>query len=287
MCIFSLASVFSATIAWFSMVQQQAAANDHMPVEKLERFSKISYYQFTGVPTDESCSFSLTPYASLTYNYETESFSKPVDGEGHELEGFDFVMATYDPMNKHKPMLVIAELVGDINTSSTTALQVVGKTTTTGFLGEKDSQTKLPKYKLGPATQEKPSLLIETISGTEYYPLSSAVCFKSKGFSQDEYEAWIDGKTSYDVTLSQFDDPIDHNFVDVYTDSNNNEVTKFYNESRIYNSGNNAVVKYIAIVVDYYDAAVECIYSTYLGDTTLEATGYSLHYTCDWKWEIG
>ena len=116
MCIFSLASVFSATIAWFNMMQQEAAYNEAMSVEVTERFSNISYYNFTGTPTDDSCNFSLTPYASISYNQSTKKFDKPVDGNGNELQSFDLVMQQYDPMNKHKPILVIAELIENVDT---------------------------------------------------------------------------------------------------------------------------------------------------------------------------
>lgn len=287
MCIFSLASVFSATIAWFNMMQQEAAYNEAMSAEVTERFSKISYYNFTGTPTDDSCNFSLTPYASISYNRNTKKFDKPVDGSGNELQSFDLVMQQYDPMNKHKPILVIAELIENVDVLNGVGVQVIAKTSTTDFLGAKDENHQ-NKYSLGSDS----ALKIDTVGGVDYYPLSSVACFRSKAFSADDYNSWISGKSSYEVTGLTSNDttwkhPIDHNFSEADVD---HDSSSFYNESTVYRSDSavNRYIKYIAVVVDYYDIAVEYIYSTFLGNDTLENDyNYILNFTCDWRWEIG
>ena len=128
------------------------------------------------------------------------------------------------------------------------------------------------------------------------------VCFRTKAFSTAEYNAWINGASSYAITglsLPQPDEvqgnetpttwlnPVDHNFAEADVDADS---SSFEQESTVYRSDpeGSAVVKYIAIIVDYYDLAVEYIYSTFLGNTVLENNyQYILNFTCDWKWEIG
>lgn len=297
MCIFTLASVFSASFAWFEMIKNVDENASNMPVEKKERFSKISYYNYTGTPTDDACNFSLTPYASITYNAATKTFNQPVNGQGQTIESFDLVMDQYDPMNKHKPILVIAELSEDVDTANSLGVQVIARTTTTDFLGRKNEQHQT-KYTLG----SNCPLKVASENGTDYYPLSSVICFRTKAFSTAEYNAWISGSSSYAVTglsLPQPEDaeqnetpttwlnPVDHNFAEADVDADS---SSFEQESTVYRSDpeGSAVVKYIAIVVDYYDLAIEYIYSAFLGNTTLEQDyDYILNFTCDWRWEIG
>ena len=296
MCIFTLFSVFSASIAWFEMIRKTGGDADIMPIDKFERFSKISYFDFVGTPTDSACSFNMKPFASITYDLESRTFNKPVDGDGNQINGFNFQMQTYDPMNKHKPVLVLAELVSDVDTSNTTGVQVLAKTETEGFVGAKNTNS-LPAYKLG--SSNTPNLIIYTddtnpSDPVDYYPLSSVINFRSKAFSQNEYNSWVNGKTTYDVTLNNTwiepvagdsEKPNLKNFVYVDPDA---DVSQFQQESIVYSSGTGPTVKYIAVVVDYYDAAIEYIYSTYLGDSVLEETyEYLLNFVCDWKWEIG
>ena len=279
MVIFSLFTCFSGAFAWFTGIRNQNKDVDDFEVGIREYFSKISYHQFTGNPTDSNCSFNKKPIASLTYNPTTREFNKPVNGDGEEINSFKFQLDTYDPMNKHKPMLVLAELSEDVDTSrgNVTAL---ANTTTDGFLGKKDSEN-LPYYNLD---HSQPNLIVETVNEVDYYPLSSVVNFKSMAFSQDEFDDWDGESSTYDITISETSDPIDHNFVTV---DNNLDVSHFYQESHIYDSGFEATVKYIAIVVDYNDAAIEYIYSTFLGDDAMESREYLLDFVCDWKWEIG
>ncbi len=68
---------------------------------------------------------------------------------------------------------------------------------------------------------------------------------------------------------------------------NSDDSTSFNPEPYLYTSYANTSVKYISIIVDYYADAVEYIYSTYLGNETLETELESeLHFLCDWGLEI-
>lgn len=292
MTIFSLAAIFAATYAWFSMNKEVGDSGTSVNVGYTEYFSKISYHQFLEdpVPSDSGCNFSLTPYVSMTYNARTKTFNTPTNGAGQNVnDGFDLVMEQYDPMNKHKPVLVLAELSQDVTCTSGKGVRVNGTTSTLDFLGRKDDNTHQAKYYF----DREPSLKMNTIGGIDYYPLSSVVCFKARAFSQTQYNTWVSGESAYVVTgLNETENPkwlgpADHNFSEADVDS---DVSYFYNESIIYSSdySGDTTVKYIAIVVDYYDLAIEYIYSTYLGNDILEGTySYILHFACDWVWEIG
>lgn len=275
--IFSLFSVCTGVFAWFTAIKDVKNDNEVFSVVNVEKLQKISYHQFVGTPTDNNCSFNKTPVASVTYNQETKSFDKPKNGSGQTIDSFTFSLDPYNPMNKHKPMLVLIELSEEFNPSLDSGLAVVASTETTDFLGAKDDN-HLPKYDLGPTS----ALKIRTVNNTTYHPLSSAVVFRSMSFSTSEYNTWA-STANYEITIENTDEP-DHNFV--FVDPERDE-SEFYEESTIYSSDENETIKYIAIVVDYHDSALEYIYSAFLGDPFLEANDYVLHFTCDWIWEIG
>ena len=294
MTIFSLFALFMGTFAWFTANTAIDNSGASINVKVKGKFAKISYHQYTGTPTEASCSFNKTPVASLTYNWETHSFDKPKNGAEQEIDSFTLPIAQYDPINKSKPVLVLIELTGEFNAESGTPVYVNAYTDTEGFLGAKEerqgSTTKFPIYNLDGT---EPNLLIETEdTSKDYYPLSSVIQFKSFGFDDAYYESW-NANSTYNVTYTNTRSPVDHNFVYVDHDADESD---FEQSSNIFDSSstNSAVyytdvkkVKYIAVIVDYYDAAIEYIYSTFLGDETLEDTyEYVLNFVCDWEWEI-
>ena len=275
--IFSLFSVCTGVLSWFYSVRETNDESEEFLVTNYEKLYKVSYHQFVGTPNDTNCSFNKTPVASITYNQETRKFDKPKNGSGQTIDSFTFSLDPYDPMNKHKPMLVLIELSEEFNSAVDSDISVLASTDTTDFIGAKNTN-HLAKYQLGPSSELK----VRTVNNTTYHPLTSAVTFRSMAFSNSEYNTWA-GSTNYNVTLENTDEP-DHDFV--FVDPERDE-SSFYNQSLVYSSLAEDVVKYIAIVVDYNDSALEYIYSTFLGNPFLEENEYILHFACDWIWEIG
>ena len=277
MTIFSLFAMVMGTFAWFSTVKEVSNSGANINVLVKGKFLKISYHQYVGVPTAAAASFNKTAFASLEYNWTTHSFDTHSD--------FTFTMNQYDPMSKNKPVLVLIELTGDIVTSTQGSVYVKALTETAGFLGAKDDTKHQPVYKLdGTSPNLKIKSAVVDAQTVDYYPLSSVIKFRSQAFSDSQFTTRFKNSSTYDITIDDTAEPVDHNFtfVDV-----NADVSRFYQSSEIYDSGTNTTVKYIAIVVDYNDAAIEYIYSTYLGDPTLENSyDYILNFLCDWKWEI-
>ena len=65
------------------------------------------------------------------------------------------------------------------------------------------------------------------------------------------------------------------------------EVTNFVQNTSVYSSPAGKHIKHIALVIDYYADAIEFIYSTYLGNRTLENYFNGiLNFTCDWTMVI-
>ena len=290
MAIFSLFTCFTGAFAWFTATRQANNASDDFKVDRLSKLTKISYHQFTGSPSSSACSFNKTPFAYMEYDSTTKQFSTPKNGSDEEMASFNLEMAQYNPLEKNKPVLVLAEFDRDYNTASNSKVTVAARTDTADFMGVKDNNHQ-PKYVLGATA---PTGLAKVINDEDYYPLSSVVGFRSFALSSSEYTTWS-GESAYNVTIANTMAP-DHNFSDADTDA---DESSFEPRCTIYDSDNEALntdgddetyktVKYVAIVVDYNDAAIEYIYSTYLGDDVMENTyEYVLNFMCDWVWEIG
>lgn len=323
-CIFSLLVTFSGAFAWFVANKEQNNQQNDFKVEKTDRLLKVSYHQYVGVPSETTCSFNKTPYASITYNSLTKEFDNPKNGAGQEIDSFNLEMDSYDPMNKYKPILVLAELDREYNTVNEGDVEVIARTDTTDFMGKKDNSHQ-PKYNLGSTA---PTMKMETRDSIDYYPLSSVANFRSFALSSSAYTTWS-STTNLEVNLNNTMAP-DNNFSEADTDADSSsfqQVCNIYDStpsdfstSKAYKVGervtyNDATyqchtavtsigawtgntnwtaissdtnVKYVAIIVDYNDAAIEYIYSAYLGDEMMEETyEYILHFLCDWVWEIG
>lgn len=323
-CVFSLLVSFSGAFSWFLMNREVKNTNDSFSIDKKDRLYKVSYHHFVGTPTEDNCSFNKTPYAYITYNSLTKEFDKPRNGADQEIDSFTLEMATYNPMNKYKPVLVLAELDDEYNTASEGAVSVVAKTKTTDFMGKKDNN-HLPKYNLGSVA---PTMKMETRAGVDYYPLSSVANFRAFGMSESQYQTWA-STSNYSVNIADTMAPR-NNFTEADNDldvstftqtcdiySSNPEtfsITRKYKVGeRVTYNGNvykchkavtitgswtdntnwtqisaDTNVKYVAIIVDYNDAVIEYIYSAYLGDKTMEDVYlYVLNFLCDWVWEIG
>lgn len=275
MSIFSLASVFAATYAWFAMNTAVDATGMQITTGIKGKFSKISYHQMTTASADEY-HFNKTPTAYMTFDWSTMTLSSPKDGNDQTLASFDLVMGAYNPLDQVKPVLVLIELDKEYNTSTEGNVVVKGVTETTGFLGEKDAN-KQPEHTLGE------DLILKVAGGHDYYPLSSVVTFRNTSFSSEAYATWNSNST-YDITLADTSPSSDRDFTVV---DNLNDTSSFEDNITIYDSGNNTTLKYIAIVVNYKPTAIEYIYSTYLGDPVLGGTYEdTLYFTCDWVWEI-
>ena len=289
MTIFSLLAVFVGSIAWFTNYTNVDNTGQSVKMNFVGKFNKISYHSYSSVNevslgggnTRIDYSFTKKPEAYIEYDWENHTVKQPRDGDNKLIPDGNFLIELnqYDPMHPYQPMMVLIELDAQYDTSASNEdVYVKAITDVDGFLGAKNAQ-KQPKYELGADCD----LLVDTIDGVDYYPLSSVASFRAKCFSSSQFTTWDSGST-YDLTSLNTTVPVNHNFVTVDHDA---DISNFYESSEIYNSNHTDIVRYIAVIVDYNPSAIEYIYSTYLGDDTLEGTyDYILNFMCDWVWEI-
>ena len=129
-----------------------------------------------------------------------------------------------------------------------------------------------------------------------FYALSSVSRFYSFGISQAQYNSLVGEGPSF--TIGDGTSRLDFNSLigtnpnraeDFVIVDNDAETSSFDDDqtANVFSAIPDETIKYVALFIDYYPDAIEYIYSTYLGDTTLEAfyDGY-LFYECDWAMEV-
>ena len=277
--IFSLLAVFTGSLAWFQTIKQQRDDASTLKVKDVSgKFKQMTFHTLAEngktVSTNESqCSFKFnkTPVGTISYNWSTKQFN-PTGTTSITLQ-------PYETLDRYQPMLLLVELqeeyedlqAGDLLISAT-ADHVEGK----GFIGARDETTNEPLYDLSSSD-------IYTVNNNvKYYWLSSVIRFFSKSFNNSTFTTFSSAAT-YDFTLGNMDNQA--HFVNI---DSSDETSSFTESIDIYSSPASSSVKYIAVIIDYFPDAVEFIYSTFLGDATLESAeyDYELNFLCDWNMEV-
>ena len=283
--LFSLVTVFTATIAWFSLNKTINSNGMKAIVTKLS--GRLDYVEFHDISSiegeneDKVYHFDKDVFTTITYNYENETATYDNDDI--------FVMNDYTPLNQEHPLLVLFAFKLDILTEYEGDIFIRGNTGIEHFLGSatKTGDVVAPTYPLGagsPALVKHVSNAHHNGYGDDYYASSSIVDFKYHALSSTDYATWYAGDT-LDFGYDELYQSEDRTFVNI--DSDDPEDVSFNSHPYLYKSPSGVTVKYVAIVVNYYAEAISMIYSTYIGDTLLEDTFEGdLLFACDWSMEV-
>ena len=284
--LFSLVAVFTATIAWFCLNAKISGSGMGIKgSDDVGRLNKIEIYEFVET-LDKSgvsnYSFNRTPSATV-YG-------------GDSIEDEVFRMGDYNPLNTEHPLLILFTLRTEFVTKAVGDMYIKGLTSATGFLGATDPDTGLPYYNLGNTSPTlkrgvKTVTFIDEITGEEVtkevdcYPLSSAVNFKCAQYSSAQYSSLITNSTTGRIDVPTNSIALSESFVNF---ASSGAGITFKQDPMIYSSsGDGSSVQYIAMVVNYDGNAISAIYSTYLGNATLEGQyGGQIYFTCDWLLEV-
>ena len=269
MSIFSLTSVFSACIAWFAMNKNTNAEGAQVSVEPASGyFYKLSIHNAV-VVSDDQYRFDTNPWGTIQIeNWRTRRLITNFSSDS-------CFMGSYDYLEKTHPVLFLFQL-GDYSVESYTAtakepICIKATTETDYYIGDNAAERTI-----------YPTDEID-ISQGHFNPLSSVVKYSSKVFASTAALNAI--KTENSVTLSNVTyDTYDFtpnqltgagSFVEF---DNQDSYTSFEQEPVIY-STTSATVKYVAVVFDYYELAMETIYGVFMGNEVLSDT---ISFTCDW-----
>ena len=300
--IFSLLVVFVGTFAWFqTTLNQEGHKGDDFEISVLEgRLKNIYFHKSTDVTVNQSTgkptSFTFNPAycGKITYNWATETANYSGDTS--------ISLDEYTPLDHDHPLLMVFELDNAYASTYDGEIFISAKTSTAGFLGARDnSSIHAPVYGLTTTGVYQTKTVGTTTN--YYYALSSVANFyctdsNSELYNKDEEEnnttlvnsvyAYADLRNRDQSIAARKTDPTavvpDLSFTSI---NNSDETSSFKQNPTIYTSKINTNVKYICVILDYYSDAVEYIYSTFLGNDTLEYTFHNeLNFLCDWGLEV-
>ena len=281
-CLFCLLTVFTGTFSWFQSIVQVANSAGGMEID--DEAGKLDYIEFhhaSSIDYDNNgfataYHFSKTVSGTISYDWSTGQAS--ADGDT------SFDLDAYSPMDVNHPVLMVVALRREYPLAAAGLIKITSTTETEDFIGARENS--MPVYDL-----DDPDVYIDTrtIDGqsTHIYPLSSVVQFYSKDFSASEYNTHSSAST-LDYTLGNGANDLGDafGFVSVNNEAETSTFTQTVDSYTSVQDANKSV-QYISIIIDYYPDAIEFIYSTFLGDETLEDEyDYNLYYTCDWAMEI-
>lgn len=293
MTIFSLFAATLGAFAWFAgKVQDAKNADEFIVTVNTGRFKNLYFHQHTSKVIDTttfkpvSYTFDSTPVGHISYNWDTQTATYVGN------TGID--MVDYTPLDFAQPILLVFELNDTYTLGNAGEIYIDAKTEEEDFLGARD-ENNAPVYDLTTDYYKK--------EGSDYYyALSSVINFYCTDSATELYNKNGDTNTTLiNTTYTVADlkskescaaakeaDPTavepDLTFTTIDNDTDDSSFNK---HPSIYKSEANSTVKYISIIIDYYSDALDYIYSTFLGNDTLETDFEShLEFLCDWGLEI-
>ena len=281
--LFSLVSVFAASIAWFSMNKEVNTNNQEVNIETVSgRLSNVYFHAFNDDDDEDgNFNFEKTPFASYEYDWANGVCSVTKSGTDA-----DWNLEDYSALDHDHPVLILFELDHDYYSTRDGEIYIKGNTTVNGFLGARQSNGN-PVYDLAnPVVHDEDhptALVMKQDANYDYYAFSSVAAFRNRAFSDDEYTAFLSQNTGDILSFETSEFEESRAFANV---NNAAETYEFDQNPSLYESTADSTVKYIALIVEYSSDAIGFIYSTYLGDPTLESWENILHFTCDWSLEI-
>ena len=267
--LFSLTTVFTATFAWFALSKNVNSSGATIEADPASgRLNKIEIY----VPNDLE-----HPVVDNTYVFKNTP-SSTIFGNGNSN---NIYLGEFESLSIDHPILILFTLRHDFTSAVDGDIYVKGITEVDDFLGSTDSSGN-PLYELGPDSYMcRGQKNIGTTSDpvlVDCYPLSSVINFKCAHFSSAQYNNLTNGKSTIDIPTNLV--TLRESFVNF----ENGATVRFENEPKIFESEEGDVINRIAMIVNYDDAAVTAIYSTYLGEDII--SDGPLYFTCDFGLEV-
>ena len=281
LCAFSLVSLFSGVLAWFTARRVQDPDSDSMRVvNPAGLISEVKIYEQETDQKGKTIPFSYNNQAVVTYDL-TNGVTKTGSTE----------LGTYDQLEPPYSLLYLFKINPSYASNTELSLNIKAKTESDEgdcFLNTVDPNTQETRRKdLHPMSPEDKI--------TENDGQTSII--KYYCFTLDEEPA------TFDYSVKENDDPNSEYNYKTFTESsfvtlNNEELySSFSQEVSIYSRTSNGeggyttLPKYIGMICGYYEQAIQTLYGIYLNYYALERMGEDSNpipvvFNCDWYLEI-
>lgn len=286
MTLFSLLAVFAATMAWFAMNENVGGSGMNIQITRMDgKLKYVYFHSFAGMADDDtSFTFNKTEFAKYEYDWENEQIDIITNPSA-----ISWNMGEYSPFDKNHPLLILFEFDKDYVSAAQGDSYIKGTTTVEDFLGKRESNGA-PHYTLPQTTvnsESNPGSLLMSKATNEdefdYYALSSVVGFRHRTFSNSQYTTFLTGNAGDTLKFATNSFNKGQAFTTV---DNATETYEYVQTPLVYKSDGVSTVKYVALIVEYSSDAIGYIYSTYLGDSGLNSYNSTLHFSCDWYFEV-
>ena len=296
LCAFSLVSLFSGVLAWFTARRVQDPDSDSMRVvNPTGVFDYMSVHEMFYFDEGHDKYYFKKEEAGRVYNDGTNRVATSGDTS--------LMLGHYNLLEQRHPVLLLFHF----NQLAESGVTVTAKTTVP-FLGdvERNNQILLPLDQ--GQTERELNGDYETVDGVKVYtslyengnfPLSSIIRYSSHEIgSQTNLDAIVEEDKIVMLTnddVSQESDPTDCYFfehISTFTYDSMVSFTTVDNQIKGTTATEkkwfekNTIPEYMAVIVDYYDMAIEAIYNAYLGYDIVSDPSNYLRYCCDFTLTI-
>ncbi len=247
MSIFTLATVFVATFAWFTATKNVAADGSGFVATQMD--SIVEKVEFHKMSTEE---YTYEKNATLTYTMDKSA------ANGYKIEGSSVEIGKYSTYGKKQSLLVLYKLKKDADMNDY-KFTLKANTTITDF----------SKTILGSSG---------TIASTGN-SLSNVIQFY--GLSYDEGNSLPEDSASTVYDFSSQKDNIEGSDKKFVTFENNTAQLDKTSLDLVSNSDTTKRITYIAVILTYNQEAVEQIYTKYIGNSVLSSG--SISFSNDFK----
>lgn len=318
--IFSLCSVFVATMAWFATNTDANGSGMQVQITRLSgRLQNVYFHEFDlQNSTNIVFKFNKAPFAKYEYDWDEQEINVITNNNNK------WRLGDYSYTSKNHCMLIIFAFDKEYTSSSVGDMYVKGITTvggdnltttysqggeplsTTGggFLGARDSSNGVPYYTLPqenvydadhtdrilmrrePMLNSQGDQILDNQGRPkyyDYYALSSVASFSHTTFD-GSFDTTYEGENptgTIDFSVNSLEST--ESFTTIKTDT---DKYVFNQTPYLYKSDGESTIKYVALIINYSPDAIGYIYSTYLGDSGLNRYDSYLYFACDWRFEV-
>ena len=262
MAIFSLFTCFAGAMAWFTATRKvDDGVEDAMPLDIV-----------TGV-LDTLTVHQLVNNNPFEYETEIDQETGKEVPTGNIIYHFDSTIKSSVTVNIAEGSYYIPD--GTANLGQYTFLS---RTNPVLLLFKLKSNIKASDVKIIASTA---SSFVGVNINTETNPLSSVVKFSNFVWTEETFSG-----TDFDINSKDLNN--ERHFVNMSSDGGT--YNGFDGNQKFFNGETDTEITdeitYIGVVLDYYEHAVEYIYSLNIGSDVLAETEQGLNFTCDWTLRV-
>lgn len=223
--LFSLVTVFTATIAWFALNQTVGSNGMNIKVKEAgSAFSKLTVHK---------CNLNESTEAKLVFH------SEPITNAS------DYTLSNYSDLHKSEPILLLFKLSAANNNSTATDIE----------------NSKASNVKISAESTNSSYTSNITEANHSSFPFSTSVYFRSIASSTNSFP--FGNVVTDNLIISSFADPTNLSPSDATAGFNKNiAVYDGSNDSQVSSS---ATLYYVGVILDYYDSALTYLFSQNIG----------------------